>query len=651
MVLPRNETTEKALLDGKLADDKDAQVRMASLLAFSELPASEDVGKAVFAMLQEPRNGDDRWIPDAATAAAAKNDSSFLRSVLAAYKPVTPTAAAETPANALSNSSFEEINGERPSGWAPVTHGGRGSFSVADTGHSGGHSIKITSENGGDLSWAGHAKVKPRTEYKLTGWIKTEGLQKVAGGIGALLNVHEMQDAVHGATKGLTGDNGWTQVELTFNSGEMTEVTINCLFGGWGRAKGTAWFDDIELVPGPGSELAGEMGRIVRTVTTHYAQRAPSESIVATLAALKGASPTLSVAILDGLVSGWPKDKPPTLADADKSALSSLNDALSESIRDRLLALAVRWGQPEIFGANIAAITDSLSKKITDGGLPADQRTAAARRLIGIDVKPAVVDLILSQVSLLTPPDLGNGMVGALTDSRDNETGGAILGHWAQFTPSVKRAAVSSLMRRPEWTRALLDAVEKGSVARTDIAAEQWSQMKNSPNRMLARRAERLSTPTGAVSADREEIVKKLLPLAKEKGDPARGKEVFGANCAVCHTFNGQGGKVGPDLTGVGARDHSEILTDILDPNRSVEANYRLWNITTKAGETFSGRLDTETQTSVEILDTTGQKHSFQRSDISALDVSPNSIMPTGFESLPPDDIKSLLAYITQAPQ
>src|SRR5689334_23581682 len=51
-----------------------------------------------------------------------------------------------------------------------------------------------------------------------------------------------------------------------------SEVTVNCLFGGWGRATGSAWFDDIELKPAGGSELAGEVGRVVRLVTAHYAQ-------------------------------------------------------------------------------------------------------------------------------------------------------------------------------------------------------------------------------------------------------------------------------------------------------------------------------------------------------------------------------------------
>src|SRR4029079_6403250 len=122
--------------------------------------------------------------------------------------------------------------------------------------------------------------------------------------LGALLNVHELQDPVRGATKPLVGDKDWTKVQLNFNSGQLQQITINCLFGGWGRAAGTAWFDDIELTPASGSELAGEVGRVVRIVTTHYAQRGPMDSIVPTLVALKGASASIGVAVLDGLMSG-----------------------------------------------------------------------------------------------------------------------------------------------------------------------------------------------------------------------------------------------------------------------------------------------------------------------------------------------------------
>jgi putative heme-binding domain-containing protein len=648
-VLPRNQSGLDALLDGGFLKDSDAQVRLAALLAVSEMPASAKAGAAIFAALQDPRNSEDRWIPDAATSAAARNDAGFIKAVLSNYKPAATGPANDSPTNLLPNASFEEQRNGQPAGWRTSTHSGRGELTVGEIGRTGTRSAKIVSEQGGDISWSVRVPVKPRTDYRLSGWIKTENVRKVGGANGAMLNVHELQDPVRGGTKALVGDNDWTAVQLNFNSGEMRDVTINCLFGGWGRVTGTAWFDDLELAPAAGSELAGEVGRVVRLVTAHYAQRGPVDSIVATLASLNGASPALAVPVLDGLVSGWPEDKAPKLGSREKKTLTSLMASMPESMRDRLLALSQRWNQPELFGANIAAITDSLKKQITDVASLDDKRVAAARRLIGLDGKPEMIELVLSQITLLTSPQLGSGFVSALTASRSPETGQALIAHWPQLTPAVRRNAVAALMRRGDWTTVLLDAVEKAKIGRTDLAVEHWSQLKQNPNRMIARRAERLSVPAGTVSADREEIVKKLLPLARERGDAVRGKEVFTANCVVCHVINGQGGKIGPDLSGIGSRDRTDILLEILDPNRSVEANYRLWNVTTKGGDTYSGRLETETQTSVEILDTTGQKHVISRKDIGSMEGSQLSIMPTGMEALPTDDLKALLEYLAQA--
>jgi putative heme-binding domain-containing protein len=73
-----------------------------------------------------------------------------------------------------------------------------------------------------------------------------------------------------------------------------------------------------------------------------------------------------------------------------------------------------------------------------------------------------------------------------------------------------------------------------------------------------------------------------------------------------------------------------------------------MWNVTTKTGETYSGRLETETQTSVEVLDTTGQKHAIQRKDIATMEGSALSIMPAGFESLPASDLSALVEYLAQ---
>lgn len=645
-VLPRSSESVRVILEKKLLADADAQVRLAALLALSEMPVAEKVGPVIVEMLQRVENSEDRWIPDAATAAAARHDASFLNAVLASFKPAAgANSSAATAENVIPNSSFETVNEGRPANWRTVNHSGRGQFEVAEQGRTG-KGVKISSDQGADSSWAVRVPVKPRTEYRLTGWIKTEGVRKIGGAHGAMFNIHELQDPVRGATKALIGDNDWTQVQLNFNTGEMRELTVNCLFGAWGRASGTAYFDDVQLCAAPGAEIGGELGRVVRLVTAHYAQRGPVESILGTLGSLKNASSELGGLFLDGLVAGWPEGKAPEVGSDEKGELNKLMSNLPETNRDRLLALTTKWGRNDLFAESISDITRQLEKRIVDGSTSDAERISAAKRLVTLNDSAETIGQILAGIHLLSPPELAKGLIGAVTESRNSNSGEEILARWNEFGPGARRAAVVALMRRPEWTIGLLRAVEDGKLPKADLAAEHWNQLKQSPNRMIARRAERLSAATA--TADRAEIVESLLPLAKQSGDAIHGKQVYANNCAVCHTFDGQGGKVGPDLTGIGARDRADILLEILDPNRSVEANYQLWTVNTRDGETYAGRLESETQTTVEILDTAGQKHVIQRKDIESLNSSATSLMPVGFEALPAEDLKALLAYLTE---
>src|SRR5204863_688704 len=86
-VIPRDASSLVKILRQKLLQDTDAHVRLATLLAISEMPAAQPAGEAVFAMLQERRNSTDSWISDAATSAAARNDLSFLTAALSGLHP------------------------------------------------------------------------------------------------------------------------------------------------------------------------------------------------------------------------------------------------------------------------------------------------------------------------------------------------------------------------------------------------------------------------------------------------------------------------------------------------------------------------------------------------------------------------------------
>ena len=124
--------------------------------------------------------------------------------------------------------------------WRQVTYSGQATFQYAVRGRTAG-CVEVSSSNGADASWSIDAPVRPDSYYKLSGWVKTEG---VTGAMGALLNVHQVAGAT---TKAVTGDSGWTQVETVFRTGARTSVQINCLFGGWGQSRGRAFYDDVVL--------------------------------------------------------------------------------------------------------------------------------------------------------------------------------------------------------------------------------------------------------------------------------------------------------------------------------------------------------------------------------------------------------------------
>src|SRR6185369_14799922 len=96
----------------------------------------------------------------------------------------------------------------------------------------------------------------------------------------------------------------------------------------------------------------------------------------------------------------------------------------------------------------------------------------------------------------------------------------------------------------------------------------------------------------------------------KRKGDAIAGKAVFKAQCSKCHIHNGEGTKIGPDLTGMAVHTKEHLLIDIIDPSRNVEGNYRQYMVETKAGQVISGLLASESKTAIEVIDVEAKKHS-----------------------------------------
>jgi putative membrane-bound dehydrogenase-like protein len=86
-VLTPSDATTAAILDSKLLDDYDAQVRLQALLALSDAPPNGTVAKAVVTFLAQPQNVADRWLVEASTSAAAAHAAEFLLAIAGENSP------------------------------------------------------------------------------------------------------------------------------------------------------------------------------------------------------------------------------------------------------------------------------------------------------------------------------------------------------------------------------------------------------------------------------------------------------------------------------------------------------------------------------------------------------------------------------------
>jgi putative heme-binding domain-containing protein len=73
----------------------------------------------------------------------------------------------------------------------------------------------------------------------------------------------------------------------------------------------------------------------------------------------------------------------------------------------------------------------------------------------------------------------------------------------------------------------------------------------------------------------------------------ASGKNLFAAAaCLTCHRFNGEGGGLGPDLTGAGNRySLRDLLENIIEPSKVISDQYDSTMIETKNGNVVVGRV------------------------------------------------------------
>ncbi|MDQ3624521.1 MAG: c-type cytochrome, partial [Verrucomicrobiota bacterium] len=442
---------------------------------------------------------------------------------------------------------------------------------------------------------------------------------------------------------------------LALGAGKPTPVAVAALLGAW-PALDDPWLQSAAIGVANGAPreflvaaLTVPESAALKPLMAQLADRlreTPEEAArVLTIMASRSGGETAKHTILTALAEDATARPAPEWTPALADALGKL---LSSEAGSAALPLAAAWDKTGALAAQRKAVAAKLLATLKDSAQPEDQRAAAVPTLLALkspEAKSAVTALLSSQASA----GLRTRVIEALGETGDADTGPLLAKTFPQLEPALQSVALTQLLKRPEWTRALIARLRDQSIPLATLGPIGLDRLRNHPDKKVAKEALGvIEAIRGPQIAEKNKVIAQLLPQIEAGGDVIKGKALYTAACAICHKFNNEGSTLAPDLTGMGAHPRAELLTHIVDPNREVEPTFAAWMVELKDGNAYVGIITRENAQSVTVRDQAAERE-VKKSDIKTQAPMNRSLMPEGLEALGPEPLRDLLAYLESA--
>jgi putative heme-binding domain-containing protein len=262
-----------------------------------------------------------------------------------------------------------------------------------------------------------------------------------------------------------------------------------------------------------------------------------------------------------------------------------------------------------------------------------DYSTAGSslQNLVGLREPAEVQVAAVRSLGQLSAPE-----VGPLFVSRER---------WRAYSPAVREAVVSTLLAQVRLVPALLGAIEKGDVPAWAVDPARRTQLLKHRDETIRKRAE--TAFANMQSGDRMKVYEDYKSVLTSKADTKSGHAVFARLCTSCHVYNGEGSRVGPELTGIRNQPAEALLLHIIVPDYEIVAGFISYEIETKDGRSLTGLLASETATSVTLRRALGEEENILRSNITTISSTSLSLMPQELEKIMTrQEMADLIAFL-----
>src|SRR5439155_14707374 len=214
----------------------------------------------------------------------------------------------------------------------------------------------------------------------------------------------------------------------------------------------------------------------------------------------------------------------------------------------------------------------------------------------------------------------------------------------------------ASFLQRHGGAAALANALAAAAEPTTKRAAEIGLRLMSSSGRRNEQLARVLSEAAGYISRGQNMTPAEIVAFVAEvraQGDAKRGADVFRRpqlGCTACHSVNGEGGTIGPDLSALGtAQPVDFIIGAILDPQKEVKEGYVSISVATKDGEEYQGYQVRETDDELVLRDALQNQEVHLRRDAIKEKKQNGSVMPGGLaDTLTRAEFRDLVRFLSE---
>ncbi|HTN07861.1 PVC-type heme-binding CxxCH protein [Agriterribacter sp.] len=371
-------------------------------------------------------------------------------------------------------------------------------------------------------------------------------------------------------------------------------------------------------------------------VASYTARRAVDGGKMNELVTTIGTRPKTLVSLLEGMRNGMEDRtdiKPPPAWQQVFATLKKRNDKAGQLA----LQVAALFGDTEATQRSLA----TLKNKHLEPG----QRKKALQALTAQQRKELLPEL----PALLEEPQLRIEVIKSIAAFDEQLLGSLLIKKYKGFNEAEKSAAVQTLSSRPVYGWILSQALKENIVPKRDVSANVARQLR----RVVGSGFVEIWGPIDDSPRDDKAYTryKNLLSgQAAKNPDVNNGRQLFMRTCGSCHKMYGQGGEIGPELTGSNRSNVDYLLFNILNPSEEIQDDYKMVVVTTRDGRTYSGNLVGENQRQVTMRVVGQNDVVINKSSIQSKEVTPVSMMPQGLlNTLTDKETIDLLSYLQKA--